>query len=173
MIFILACTSSPPDSPPGAYSGPDSASAEEPFPTSRAAADWPYSTDSPWNIAPTWVWPASELSTAREDDYVGAVPTGQLVALPPGFDIEDQGWGEEGVAVARALQNYGAYVTDHASGFALYAGYGSRGGRMGGVRVEIDGPVTTVILDRTKVRNAIGRATAEALGARRFVGGAR
>jgi hypothetical protein len=25
------------------------------------------------------------------------------------------------VAVARALQRYGAYVTDHASGFALYA----------------------------------------------------
>ncbi|MDP2310858.1 MAG: hypothetical protein Q8P18_32870 [Pseudomonadota bacterium] len=72
-------------------------------------------------LAPVWVWPASELSTTREDDYLGAVATGQLVALPPGFDIGAQGWSEEGEAVARALQHYGAYVTDHASGFALYA----------------------------------------------------
>jgi len=31
------------------------------------------------------------------------------------------------------------------------------------VRIEVSGPVTTVVLDRTEVRNAVDRATAEAL----------
>lgn len=66
------------------------------------------------------VWPATTLDTSREEDMVGNVPVGQLVVLPPDVP-ESIAHTPAGRALVRALRDYGAYVVDHASGFALYA----------------------------------------------------
>ena len=39
-------------------------------------------------LAPTYVWPATELSTSREASMLGPVPVGQHVALPRDWDVE-------------------------------------------------------------------------------------
>jgi hypothetical protein len=51
---------------------------------------------------------------------LGPVPVGQHVALPSDWDPEALST-PEGRALARSLRDYGAYVVDHARGFALYA----------------------------------------------------
>ncbi len=58
------------------------------------------------------VWPS-----AREDywgfrDYKGHVPIGSLIAIPPDVDIGSLGLSASGLALARALQDYGAYCDD-------------------------------------------------------------
>jgi len=72
-------------------------------------------------LRPGWVWPATLESRRAEDEYLGQVPTGQLVAIPPEHDLEALGLSPVGLAVGRALQDYGAYVTDHAGATVLYA----------------------------------------------------
>jgi len=71
-------------------------------------------------LAPTFVWPATELSTSREASMLGPVPVGQHVALPRNWDV-DALTTPEGRALAVTLRDWGAYVVDHARGFALYA----------------------------------------------------
>lgn len=71
-------------------------------------------------LEPRFVWPATTLDTSREDDMVGHVPVGQLVLLPAGTD-EGIARTAAGRALVRALRDYGAYVVDHSSNFALYA----------------------------------------------------
>jgi hypothetical protein len=58
------------------------------------------------------VWPS-----AREDywgfrDYTGHVPIGSLIAIPPNVDIGTLGLSPSGLALARALQDFGAYCDD-------------------------------------------------------------
>jgi hypothetical protein len=72
-------------------------------------------------LRPGWVWPATLESRRAEDEYEGQVPTGQLVAIPPHHDLDAMGMTPAGLAVARALQDYGAYVTDHAGATVVYA----------------------------------------------------
>jgi hypothetical protein len=60
------------------------------------------------------VWPS-----AREDywgfrDYKGNVPIGTLIAIPPNVDVTKLALSPSGVALARALQDYGAYCDDSA-----------------------------------------------------------
>jgi hypothetical protein len=66
------------------------------------------------------VWPATELSTSREEAMLGPVPVGQHVALPQDIDL-DALTTPEGRALGRALRDHGAFVVDHARNFALYA----------------------------------------------------
>ena len=65
------------------------------------------------------VWPS-----AREDfwgfrDYAGHVPIGTLIAIPPSVDVEKLGLSPGGLALARALQRYGAYCDDSVGTDAL------------------------------------------------------
>jgi len=58
------------------------------------------------------VWPS-----AREDfwgfrEYKGHVPIGTLIAIPPNVDIGRLGLSASGLALARALQDFGAYCDD-------------------------------------------------------------
>ncbi len=71
-------------------------------------------------LAPRFVWPATDLTTTREASMTGPVPIGALVALPQDVPL-DAFSSRAGRALARTLRDYGAYVVDHASGFALYA----------------------------------------------------
>ena len=72
-------------------------------------------------LAQGWVWPATTESQRAPDEYLGQVPTGQFVAIPSDVDLGVLGLSDAGLAVGRALQDYGAYVTDHAGSWALYA----------------------------------------------------
>jgi hypothetical protein len=71
-------------------------------------------------LAPRAVWPATDLSTSREDQLTGVIPVGQHVALPPDTPLSVART-PAGRALVRTLRDYGAYVVDHAAGFALYA----------------------------------------------------
>ncbi len=69
------------------------------------------------------VWPS-----AREDywgfrDYKGNVPIGSLIAIQPSVDVTKLGLSPSGLALARALQDYGAYCDDSAgsSGIVISA----------------------------------------------------
>jgi hypothetical protein len=66
----------------------------------------------PWRLKHGPVWPS-----AREDywgfrDYKGNVPIGALIAIPPAVDVTKLGLTPSGLALARALQDYGAYCDD-------------------------------------------------------------
>lgn len=65
-----------------------------------------------------YVWPASTAAVLWEQTYgkTGNLHLGSLLAIPPSVDIKKIGIGTSGPAyeIARALQDYGAYIIDHA-----------------------------------------------------------
>jgi hypothetical protein len=67
-----------------------------------------------------YVWPATSQDTWGAA-YAGLVPMGALVAIPPTVDLTSLGLSPAGLTVARALQDYGAYVVDRSASFTLYA----------------------------------------------------
>jgi hypothetical protein len=66
------------------------------------------------------VWPAKRQDTDGAASYAGTVPMGALFAIPPSVDVGAMPLSPEGKALARALQDYGAYVVDRAGTAALY-----------------------------------------------------
>lgn len=69
-----------------------------------------------------FVWPASSEDTSDPaNPYRGAVPMGMLVAIPPLVNLAALDLTPQGLAIARALQDYGAYVVDASETLALYA----------------------------------------------------
>jgi hypothetical protein len=67
------------------------------------------------------VWPATLEDDGAAGDYRGAVPMGQLVALPRDLDPSGLGLGPQGLALLRALTDFGAYDVDSAGDISLYA----------------------------------------------------
>lgn len=67
------------------------------------------------------VWPAIYEDDRAATTYHGNVHMGTLVGIPPSVNINSLGLSVGGLAVARALQNYGAYDVDSSSDFTLYA----------------------------------------------------
>jgi hypothetical protein len=62
------------------------------------------------------VWPATNVARKIAFGSVGNAGNlrlGSLVALPPDIDIDKLGLNEPALALARALQDYGAYVISH------------------------------------------------------------
>ena len=70
-----------------------------------------------------YVWPATEQDYDSPGSYYGAIPMGSLVAIPKSVNLDALGLSPQTRAIARALQDYGGYVTDRSGGntFALYA----------------------------------------------------
>ncbi len=66
-----------------------------------------------------FVWPASATDGRSDEEH--AIPEGAHIQLNPKLDIEDLGLSRSGEIIARALQEYGAYISDNADGIALYA----------------------------------------------------
>lgn len=66
------------------------------------------------------VWPATSVDDRSSGTYLGNVPMGQLIAIPPSVDIEDLDLSDAGLSLARALQDYGAYDVDSSGGFSFY-----------------------------------------------------
>lgn len=77
------------------------------------------------NPAP-YVWPATEADNNWATIYgtTGTLHMGSLVAIPKSFNIDAQGWSARKKAIAKALQDYGAYLIDggpNGNGAALNA----------------------------------------------------
>jgi hypothetical protein len=66
-----------------------------------------------------WVWPATVQD--GNNRYSGGTPMGTLAAIPPSVDITKLGLSATGLAVARAMQDYGAYVVDQSGCVCLFA----------------------------------------------------
>jgi hypothetical protein len=66
------------------------------------------------------VWPATRQDN-DDDDYTGPVPMGSLVAIPPDVDLAALDLTPGGMVLARALQDYGAYLVDGSRQFVFYA----------------------------------------------------
>lgn len=71
-----------------------------------------------------YVWPATEQDAGSSNPttgYTGAVPMGSFVAIPDDVDIDTLGLTtENGKMLARACQNFGAYVTDRSGSMSFY-----------------------------------------------------
>jgi hypothetical protein len=66
------------------------------------------------------IWPATSQDGPAE--YCGHVHQGALVAIPPSVNISNLGLTTpDGLVIARALQNYGAYLVDCGGGNVFYA----------------------------------------------------
>lgn len=61
------------------------------------------------------VWPATTVDAFGQDLYHGSIPIGALFAIPKEIDLSKIGLKTpEGLALAKAYQNYGGYVVDTA-----------------------------------------------------------
>jgi hypothetical protein len=67
-----------------------------------------------------WVWPATQEDSGN-GDYGGLIPMGSLVAIPPSVNLSTLGLSPSGLVLARAFQDYGAYIVDTSDGFSVYA----------------------------------------------------
>jgi hypothetical protein len=76
-----------------------------------------------YGTARGYVWPATEQDYDSPGSYYGQVPMGSLLAIPKNVNIDSLGLSPATKAVAKALQDYGAYVVDRAGGntMAFYA----------------------------------------------------
>jgi hypothetical protein len=68
------------------------------------------------------VWPATAEDGNAASIYRGLNPIGTFAAIPPTVDVTRLGLSREGLMLARALQDYGAYVVDrNGSSFVMKA----------------------------------------------------
>jgi hypothetical protein len=81
--------------------------------------DHALSLASPLIAAKTIVCPATH--TDGRSLAVGALPEGAHIQLDPAFDVEAQNWPSWKKVIARALQKYGAYVTDTSDSLLIRA----------------------------------------------------
>ncbi|GAB3196381.1 hypothetical protein GCM10027261_18960 [Geodermatophilus arenarius] len=68
-----------------------------------------------------WVWPAESEDSGGASTYRGLIPMGSMVGIPPSVDLGSLGLSADGLALAKALQDYGAYVGERSAQDVLYA----------------------------------------------------
>jgi hypothetical protein len=81
------------------------------------------------------VWPATTEDGAN-NLYTGNVHMGSLFAIPASVNVNNLGLNAQGLMVAHALQDYGAYLVDMGGNFALYAETAAEG-MISGMRSNI------------------------------------
>jgi len=72
-----------------------------------------------------FVFPAVTADSDSVETYKGTIPMGARFALPPDLDLSGAGLTPEGLAVAKAYQEYGGYVVDaagHTASIAMITG---------------------------------------------------
>ena len=88
-------------------------------------------------LSPGYVWPAPWEDGGPGE--AGPIPMGTHLAIPPDVDLRRLGLSRPGLTVARALQSYGAFVTDRADNVAFYAEPSLQGGqRLSALRGDIE-----------------------------------
>lgn len=65
-----------------------------------------------YGTARGYVWPATEQDWDSPRAYSGSIPMGTYLAIPGDVDLSTLGLSPQGLMLARAYQDYGAYVTD-------------------------------------------------------------
>ena len=81
------------------------------------------------------VWPATSEDGDAAGSYTGPVPMGAFAAIPRGVDVGSLGLSPIGLALARAMQDYGVFVVDRTAGaVALYAEPTVGGGQLAELR---------------------------------------
>jgi hypothetical protein len=65
-----------------------------------------------------YVGPATATDGTSHNPY--AIPEGARIQLDPSFDVDAQSWPSWKKTLAKALQNYGAYVSDTGGALAFY-----------------------------------------------------
>lgn len=68
-----------------------------------------------------FTWPAVSEDDDGGSTYEGTIRMGALVAIPPWVHVEGMALTDGGLILARALQDYGAYVVDRASSMTFAA----------------------------------------------------
>lgn len=66
------------------------------------------------------VWPAKWEDNDGPANYTGVVPMGTAYGIPPTVNVSNLGLSPEGVALAKAFQDYGMIITDRAGTGAIY-----------------------------------------------------
>ena len=91
-----------------------------------------------------YVYPATEQDGDSATAYTGQVPMGSYLGIPGTVDITTLGLSAPGLVVARALQQFGAYVVDRAGSMVIYADplcsstfIGSVRGDMNAIRAQL------------------------------------
>ncbi len=76
-----------------------------------------------FGTAKGYVWPATEQDYDSPSGYSGTIPMGQLFTIPKSVNVDALGLSPSARAIAKAIQDYGAYVTDRTgpTTVALYA----------------------------------------------------
>jgi hypothetical protein len=95
------------------------------------------------------VWPATSQDGNASTTYHGNLPMGSYVAIPPWVDIDTLGLRAGARLVAKALQDYGAYVVDRAGAFTLFAD----------PSLDTDSRIADVRADLGKIRAVLGVVT--------------
>jgi hypothetical protein len=80
-----------------------------------------------------WVWPATANDGWPANQYTGAIPMGQLFAIPKSYGLDQHGHFSltlfttqlqlrtpVGVVIALAARDYGAYLVDSGGDFSFY-----------------------------------------------------
>ena len=75
-------------------------------------------------LAKAYRWPAYTID--RNSGYTGTLPMGSLLAIPGSVNVAQLGLSPRGLVLARALQDYGAYVVDRGgNGLTILAELGN------------------------------------------------
>lgn len=83
-----------------------------------------------------YIWPATSQDNFIDSTYAGGIRAGQLMAIPGHIDVTTLGLSPQGLQLARAMQNYGAYNVDSAGNVAAYA-EPKAAGEVGGAATDI------------------------------------
>ena len=67
------------------------------------------------------VWPATSDDGGSASSYTGLIHMGSLIAIPRSVNLAALGLSPQGLMLATALQNYGAYVVDTGGAATFYA----------------------------------------------------
>ena len=83
------------------------------------------------------VWPATSQDYDARSTYGGSIPVGTLFAIPPSVNINNLGLSPQGLVIAKALQQFGAYDLDSASDQAVFCAEPSAEGSIDAARADI------------------------------------
>ena len=67
------------------------------------------------------VWPARLQDSNASSAYKGSIPMGTMLGIPPSVDLTKLGLTAEGMALGKAMQDYGAHVLVRSDRVALFA----------------------------------------------------
>ncbi|MEZ4502013.1 MAG: hypothetical protein R3C39_05275 [Dehalococcoidia bacterium] len=97
------------------------------------------------------VWPATTEDRTAQTNYHGTIPMGSLIGIPADVDLNSLGLSSGGMVLARALQDYGAYVTDAAQGGVKFYAEPSASSLLGGMRGDLSkiGPLLQPVLNNS------------------------